>query len=446
MAGRGRYGPVSTDPEEPTAPTTGPAAGGSIAGWVIVIILVALVAAAGVVVGSIALSDYSSTYPHACTDMNINSEIIKPSENIEIFVFSNSLDDFGNWLKDIVPLGYYYLDADRIVQPSTSNYNVFPAGPGKHSVNHVATSGRWGDSVNAMDFLAQYLKIKSYKSSDITSYNSNLNGHNGFMVNFAIGGATANGNVYNAPLVPLPHDFIQVEGPFGYNYQVTEFVSKFVVNSAYKVKNTTWFFYNWMGANDYPLILDCANVTACSITFIETHLANIQTLYNAGMRKLVLTITDGGYNYNPETLKVDPTGFTAAFLDGFAAFTYSSSGEFLDQFMTQMYTLMPDLQVYRILATTTINDVVADLNDYGIRTTFPKDPDPRNPYLNLTSAFPFPTLIDYQNTYGAVLTKTFYYDDNHPTQAGYKAIASRFIKAMSSEYKVCNVASLGQMT
>lgn len=411
--------------------------------WTTALYGLLLIAALGLAIAGlvIALSINNNYYPNKCSDMTING--LSETQQREIFVFSNSLDDFGNWLHDIPPLGYYSLDVDRIVQPGTSEYTVFPAGPGKFGVNHVSSTGRWGGEHNAMDFVAQFFKIKSYKSSDITSYNHNLVGQNGFLVNFGIGGATANGNVYNAPTVALPHNFDQVVGSFGYDYQVSEFVSKFVTGSRYQFKNHTWVFYNWVGANDFPLIASCTNVTACTITYIATHLANLQVLYNAGMRNLVLLIVDGGYQYNPEALKADPTGATATGLNLLAGFTYGLTGQFETQFLAQLYSAMPDLQVYQLLASNIVGGIAGDLTANGIRSTLALDPDPRNPYLNVTSAFPFPTRIDYETAHGADLTKTFYYDDNHPTEAGYKALAVPFIDALMSEYKVCNTATLG---
>ena len=79
-------------------------------------------------------------------------------------------------------------------------------------------------------------------------------------MNFAVGGATANGNVYNAPLMPLPHNFFQVIGPHGYDDQIDEFIMK--KNLAGKIISPNdIFLYKTVGAVDIPLINLCTNIT-----------------------------------------------------------------------------------------------------------------------------------------------------------------------------------------
>jgi len=402
-------------------------------------ITVAAIAAA-IVLGIFGTIAYANYYPGTCIDVGIAG--FSQTQHREVFVFSSSLDDICNWVHYYDGAGSYSLNADRIVIPATLEYTQPPAGPGHFSQNHIATTNRWGGNHNAMDYMAQHFKMHHYCSSQVSDF-SELNSE-GFVVNFAIGGATANGNVYNAPSVALPHTYSQVAGNYGFNWQVTDFLTKLSHDSDYHIKPSTWFIYDFAGANDISLIATCTNITVCIANFTSVTLSNLQALYNGGMRNLIFTYINSGFEYNPATIKVDPTGGNATALDTIATLIFASSGGFLDQLNAQLIATMQELQLVLVPVGPLLTAINSAPLLSGIRPTLKHDPDPRNPLYTTTSAFPFPTYLDELNTVGFLgsFTNTFYYDDNHPTEAGYRYLAQTYETILNSQYKVCNVAPL----
>ncbi len=375
---------------------------------------------------------YAKDDPTKCRDLLPHRQTI----HREIFVFGDSIDDLGNWIAYINGSSYTR-NSTGIIVPGTTSYDVSPAGPGKFAVNYINPQGRYGQGYNGMDYVAQKYNLHSLGSSPHPSNKlSNFDSlSRAWMVSFAIGGAIADGNVYNAPLIPLPHSYSQVAGPWGYDFQVNEFATKLFASAKYVIKPTTWFFYNFVGANDIPLIANCSNMTICINNFTATHLNNLLILYELGMRNLIFTYVDGGFAYNPTTMKVDPSGGLSTFLDGIASTIFTGPTGFLAQLSTLIAASMHDLNINIVPLTTVILPISINPIPEGIRATMAQDPSAVSP-----AAFPFPTFLDYLVTFGASVTNTFYYDDNHPTEAGSRWYAQTFIRYLDSQYRLCNSA------
>jgi len=239
--------------------------------------------------------------------------------------------------------------------------------------------------------------------------------------------------------------YVEAVGNYGFNWQVADFVAKLTLDTDYHIKSSTWFIYDYAGINDISLISSCCvNETVCITYFNTLTLANIQALYNVGMRNLIFTYIDGGFEYNPQTIKIDPTGGNATALDAIATLIFNGANGLLVQLNAQMIATMQELQLVLVPIAPILSAINSAPLLSGIRPTLKHDPDPRNPLYTTTSAFPFPTYLDELNTagFGGLFTNTFYYDDNHPTEAGYRALAKTYEKILNSQYKACNTAPL----
>lgn len=375
---------------------------------------------------------------------NINTcDVNQVKQNV--YVFGTSLEDWGNWVSYYDGHGYT-LNTQGVITPPTVLYanTLYGQAPPIGSVDIVNTQGRFSDGRNGMDFVGDYFKLHKLVSSHINHIPSD---NKGYMINFAVGGSTADGNTCNIPGVALPHNYVQVAGNHGFNSQVADFATKLAANQNAIIKDTDIFIYSSVGANDISLIAGCTNVTACVINFTATHLANIQTLYDLGMRRMIFTYVDSGaFNYNPATIKANITGYYVTLFDALSATIFDTA---TTGFLAQLYaklvdpsiTGMSDLDLNVIPLSTLVSDVSANPVRHGIRKTLPNDRDPRNyPLGTTTSAFPFPTLYDTLNdpARGAVLLDTYFNDDNHPTEAGYHDESTYFINTMTTQFVVCN--------
>ena len=352
----------------------------------------------------------------------------------EIFVFGNSIDDMGNWLAYLNGSSGYSINGTRIINPGVFEYFVPPAGPNKFAVNYINPLGRFGQNWNGMDYVAAryglYSKGSPHASNTLKDFD-NLG--QDFLVNFAIGGATANGNVYNAINLPLPHNYTVVIGSHGYDFQVNEFARKLSVSDEYKIKPNTWFFYNYVGADDIPLIVNCTNGTVanCSNLFLDAHLNNLQILYDLGMRNLIITFFDFSFRWIPQIWKSDPSeNYINDVMDQLAGQLFAS---FTNDLAAQIAATMPLLNIINQPLVSVLQAVTNDNGfNEGIRPVMPQDPAPFPDPI-----FPFPTLLDYQILYGAGSTNTYYYDDNQLTEAGSRWYAQTFIRFLDSQFHMC---------
>jgi len=394
--------------------------------------LATLMIVAALIVGSIAL--WRAYNPKTC-------DVDQIKQNV--YVFGISFEDWGNWVSYYDGHGYT-LNTQGVITPGSANYfdSVYGQAPPVQSIDIVNTEGRFSNGRNGLDFVADYFKLHKLTSSHISHIPSD---NKGYMINFAVGGSTADGNVHNIPGVALPHNYVQVAGAHGFNSQVSDFLTKLAANQNAIIKDTDIFLYSSIGSNDISLIAGCTNVTACVINFTATHLTNIQTLYNAGMRRLILSYADSSvFGYNPATIKANTTGYYITVFDALSAtiFDTATTG-FLAQLYAKLVDLsssgMSDLDLNVIPLSSLISDVSTNPVRHGIRKTLPNDRDPRNYPLGTTnSLFPFPTLYDTLTDRGAVLLDGYYNDDNHPTEAGYHDYANYFINTMTTQFVVCN--------
>lgn len=374
--------------------------------------------------------------------LECNTKQVKPN----VYVFGISFEDWGNWIKYYDGNGYT-LNVQGIITPGTVNYpdSLYGATPPIESVDIININGeytgRFSNGRNGLDFVANHFRLNRILSSETSHLPTSL----GNIMNFAVGGSTANGNVHNAPTVPLPHNYDQVVGSHGFNGQVDDFQAKLAATSGAVIHSSDIFLYSSIGSNDISLIAACTNVTACIINFTDTHLDNIKRLYDSGMRRMILSYADAVFQYNPATIKYNTSGAYITVFNGISAAIFNTpTTGFLDRLYAMLVDLstdgMSELDLNVIPLSSLIAGVATDPVEHGIRKTLPNDRDPRNyPLGTTTSAFPFPTLYDTNVFSGANLLDAYYHDDNHPTEQGYQDYASYFIKTMSPQFVVCNV-------
>lgn len=402
--------------------------------WGVFLVLVTLLAAAGFAMGVASLVQNNS-------QLECSTQQVKPN----VYVFGISFEDWGNWIKYYEGNGYT-LNAQGIITPGSVVYpdSLYGETPPIESIDIINIEGqykgRFSNGRNGIDFITNFFKLNRILSSEATHLPSDT----GNIMNFAVGGATASGNVHNAPTVPLPHNYDQVIGPHGFNGQVADFEEKLAAKPVV-IRSTDIFLYSSIGSNDISLIAACTNVTACIINFTDTHLDNIKRLYDSGMRRMILSYADAVFQYNPATIKYNTSGAYIPVFNGLSDLIFNTpSTGFLARLYAMLVDLSPDgmseLDLNVITLSSLISDVAVNPVNHGIRKTLPNDRDPRNyPLGTKNSSFPFPTLYDASVYQGANLLDTYYHDDNHPTEQGYQDYASYFIRTMSPNFVVCNV-------
>ena len=352
--------------------------------------------------------------------------------NGNMYVFGSSYTDWGNWNNYIKGHGIYTLDANNIIQPPTEWYTN-----SQTSVN-IITNGRGSDGDNAMDFIANYYNLQKYVSSQITSFPTGVT----FMVNYAIFGATHNGNMYNHHFtIGTPVTLDQLTGSFGYDYQVTKFLANSANSPLTPITKKDVFIYDFVGGTDMPFIGMCSSIPTCIAAFETTHFSNIQRLYNAGMRNLLFIHLDSLFHLVPSFIKFDTANLasTSSDMDLLINNIFNPVNFFQDlaNFRTAN---MPLLNLQRISYQDILGNVINNFNQFGYRNSAPDDPDPRAIAFPgfIQPSFPFPTKWDYTSQNHVTIANAFFNDDNQPSEFSYRIIAKAIINYIRGIAKNCS--------
>lgn len=325
---------------------------------------------------------------------------------------------FGTAFEDTGAFKYYYSSRGPIVagQPISPATVVYPTAQPR--VEIVGPMDRFSDGRNWVDFYCASNGLSLKNAHELVKMVPGT----GVLTNFAIAGSTANGNLYNS-LLPN-QNFGAVVGANGLNAQVAKFVTLKNAIPAKVITPKDLFVVSILGGNDVGAILNTlltqpANVTAHITTFVQSTLASIQSLYDNGARKIVISYADASVFTNvPFVWKASPTGAGLVGAQTIANLMWSS---FIPLLNARLTSTMPQLEVELVPLGAIFQSWLNNQELYGIRRPLDSDVgDPRAAPI----AHPFPTMYDMSLARpGLVLTNAFYYSDVHLTEHSYKIFA-----------------------
>jgi phospholipase/lecithinase/hemolysin len=320
-----------------------------------------------------------------------------------IYTFAASYADTGN----------YYWAFGQYREPWVQDRFISPG-----SGILIGPLGRFSSGLNSIDIAVEEYDLTLYNSLEITQ----LPEGTGNYVNFAIGGACAQGNVFNT----YPHNtpsYVEALGGYGYLSQLSLFI-QYKDRSTRKVTSSDIFYIGTVGANDIPAIGSSKNITelfSSRKASIEGYLTLIETLYTHGAKQIVVTYFDPlMFSYLPILT------YANANLAQLAEFYFYADDGFVTVLSNRASKLMPDLNLILIPMSDFVGEISLNPTQYGIRSPIHNDYDPRSvdePH------FPFPTYYDMFHLQGVRLDTTFFYDYVHPTEYGHRALA-QFEKRM----------------
>ncbi len=251
-------------------------------------------------------------------------------------------------------------------------------------------------------------------------------------INFAIGGATVNGNTFNN-LTPNS-DFDEVSGLYGYTYQLETFLELKNNIPSIPITENDIFILAEIGANDIPAIAYASQSNPEDIpgfinTFIGTYMSIIQTLYDNGARKMLITYADGSaYELIPAMWKVDPSGNVKTAIQDLSNDVWSAFFAVLDN---QINTTMLELEVDIIPIGEPVQNWLIFIDDHGVRRPQLSDVgDPRDSQAML----PFPTYYDMLEQRGVHIHGAFFYSDLHPTEHTYQEFSKIYETRLKSYF------------
>lgn len=349
------------------------------------------------------------------------------------YVFGSSYTDWGNWKSYIMNHGIYTLDANNIIQPPTNWYNSTQT-----STNIINSKGRGSDGDNAMDFIANYYNLQKYSGVEIFSFPAGVN----FMVNYAIFGATHNGNMYNHRFsIGVPVSLEQLTGGNGYDAQVGKFLYQLSQSSLTSIGPNDVFIYDFVGGTDMPFIAQCSDITTCIGEFETTHLNNLQQLYNVGMRNLLFIHLDSLFHLVPSFIKYDTFQMATSSSDmNVLANAIFNPTSFFSTLASYRTSHMPLLNLQRISYQDILGQLIYTASQNGLRNSNSDDPDPRAVAFPgfITPGLPFPTKWDYYKQNHVSLGNVAFNDDNQPTEFTYRIMAKSIINYIRGMVKSCS--------
>lgn len=348
-----------------------------------------------------------------------------PSPNLNMYVFGASYEETGNWRIAItngdfpnrtLPLG----PLDPITPPTTF-YGPPLNSPG---IALMGSRNRFSDGWNYLDFIAQTFGFHLTNSLSLGALPNGVNN----LVNFAVAGASAEGNVFNT-IIPNS-DYNQLLGPHSVIAQVQEFIALKSVPGSAPITANDIFLIGTLSGNDISTIGamayngNASGIPAAIASSIGTYLYAIQALYNMGARRMVITTVEGPcYPYIPSIWKTDYTGSVLASTVGLV-------NQYFTFFYAQVAILRSTTALDLELEVTSICDLpnvwASEPFASGARATIESDlGDPRVTYGGAPlPLYPFPTLYDMSLPPYNINGKSYnFHDDLHPTQIIHKRLS-----------------------
>lgn len=332
-----------------------------------------------------------------------------PSNNI--YLFGDSISDPGNLPFEQAPGPLLATSLDVPVGPVTFQFRV-------------NADGRFTDGQTWAYFVAEDLGYEYILGSAINKLNP---GHKDF-VNFALAGAsqTQNNVVFQTSLpVPVPHFA-------SFKWQIERFVEMISRPGARYITRDDIFILAGLGGNDLLITLETAitlpqanwpALVASQVgLYVTSAVANITSLYNAGMRRLFLTVTDiMDVTILAAKYEVLAPGITAGFIVPTQAAFQASLLSFLD---ANKASLWPLLELNTSSLSSFFTSLLADASTNGIVLppvgTFPNfNSIAGNGLWPVASPGPSSTLRSATNLLSS--------DDVHPTQHTHRLFADMYL-------------------
>jgi hypothetical protein len=321
-----------------------------------------------------------------------------------IYGFEASYGDTGNFA---LAFSWFTYNPYTPVQPA--------------SVSYIGPFGRFSNGANGVDLVVRKYGLTLSNSLEITELPQGY----GNYVNFAIGGATSSGNVnnlYNSSV----STYSSGVGNNSYISMVNLWL-EYKQQSGVEITSKDIFYLGTVGGNDLPAIISTyfTNRSGFQTDFddsINTYLLVIQKLYQQGARNMLLSYTDGQSGYLlPQLYTRDPTGTAALIFSIFADNYYEQLFSLLND---QLQTTLLDLNIQVFSVSDVASKVKSNPTLYGYRPALSTDIDPRSSFQ--PPSFPFPLYIEMYLERGVKLNTTFFHDNIHLTEHGYRTLANSF--------------------
>jgi hypothetical protein len=329
-----------------------------------------------------------------------------------IYIFGSGYEDTGNWLNHYGKTGLFTFGPGQPVLPPRVTGLVQVYGPKK----------RFSNALNHIDYTMNDLGMDLINESAICSLPQNkCDDNKQHIINFAVNGATVNGNTYNGG---TDANFNVITGAHGFNDQVAKCISLLGCD---KMSSNDVVFYLMVGASDVNTILrlQIGDQPAAITTFVTTHVNNITQLYAKGCRRMIFSYIDGNsYSNSAGYQKINvliPGSLAAA--QTLANTLFDGPSGLIAQIEALLLTTLEELDINIIPASTLLTEWFNNPTLYGIRTVRGNDIDPRG----LPAAIPFPTYYDMYVARDVKPRNTVYYDDSNFTDIMHRNLATIYI-------------------
>lgn len=332
-----------------------------------------------------------------------------PSSNV--YLFGDSISDPGNLPLEQMPAPLLVGSAD------------VPAGPVTFQLR-INGDSRNTDGQTWAYFVANDLDYNYVLGSGLTK----LTPKHGEFINFAITGASQTQNnvlLMNNVSGPVPH-FLS------FKWQIEHFTEMVSVPGARTVKKDDVFIMAGLGGNEMLIIINSlplippanwtAFVTSQVSLYVTSVVTNITYLYNAGMRRLFLTVTDNFDTtiYAAKLELINP-GFTAGFITPTTAALQSTLLAFLDANKASLWPLL-ELNVSK--TSDFFGEILSDATTNGITLppigTFPN-------FNSIAGNGLWPASLPNPDPSLRSATNVLFADDVHPTQHTHRLFADLYL-------------------
>jgi hypothetical protein len=326
-------------------------------------------------------------YAHIKKDLEVDGQITTskivvkdPSRPTNVYLFGPSTVDTG-------ALAYYYpnvISAMTSIPGTNLRHVVQPLVGGFPAAVVYNTENRHSDGIAATDYLVDGLGMTLANAFDITQ----LPSEDGFLINYAVSGATALGCTWNA--YPNPTTFTNVAGVNGIVDQVDKFLTQRAAANKTIDPNDLFIFAS-QNINDIGIIATSMSPGAAIAASVTGVMTKLQQLYNLGARHIMFQVVGNGsllLEVIPAFVRID------AAVPGTTTALSGVSDAITDAFVTALSAAvdvsgpMSECDLILTDTSTIASQILVDKGRFGLRSSLLSDPDPRVPgTINVTSSF-----------------------------------------------------------
>ena len=324
----------------------------------------------------------------------------------DIYVIGSSYEDTGNWYHYYGQSGDFVFGPNQPILPARTTSLTTLFGPEK----------RFSNGLNHVDYVMNDLGMVLYNDYLVHCL-SDLPCDKKHIVNLGVCGATVNGNAFNGP---TNADFNAIVGDHGYDSQVTRLTN---LLGCGKFCHDDVVMYLLVGAVDIGAMLSLSpsDLSTAVTTFVNTHVQNIQSLYDKGCRRMIFSYMDS--DTIPRTVAYQKLNFTTPGVIGaaqsIAMSLFDGPSGLISAIENLLVTTCMELDINIIPTSTLLIEYMNNPTLYGLRTVRANDIDPRGP----PAAAPFPTYYDMESARGVTIKNTFFYDDYDLTEIMHRNLA-----------------------